>query len=110
MKKNVVNIVTTSLKTPVQHKMISAANMKMMGLQTQMVSVICSQLILSKKLNTVIVQDALRKRLVVLLAKMTKKKNGVVMLGLLNLIEITIETHSINVQKQILIKIWTDLQ
>lgn len=104
MKKNVVNIVTTSLKTPVQHKMISAANMKMMGLQTQMASVICSKVLVSKKLNTAILQFALSKPIVILLTETDRIKNGGVMHGLLNLIGLTIETQSIKMQKQNLIE------
>ena len=108
MRVHVAIIVTTSLLRQVQHKMISAANMKMMVTQTQMVSVICSKVNVSKKLNTAILQNALSKRIVILLTEAIEIKNGVVMPGLLILIEITIETHSIKRQKHNLMQIWRD--
>jgi len=82
----------------------------MMVTQTQMVSVICSKVIVSKKLNTAILQFVLSKPIVVLLTEAIEIKNGVVMPGLLNLIEVTIETHSIKRQKQNLMQIWRNPQ
>ena len=108
MNKHVENFVRTSLKVPVLLLKISAANMKMMEPQTQLDSVTCTKVLLSKKLRTqvALLLDALIKMIVAKPWKMNLKKNGDVMPGLINLRDLTTEMILIKLKKTNLIEIW----
>jgi hypothetical protein len=107
MNKHVENFVRTSLKVPVLLLKISAANMKMMEPQTQLDSVTCTKVLLSKKLRTqvALLLDALIKMIVAKPWKMNLKKNGDVMPGLINLRDLTTEMILIKLKKTNLIEI-----
>ena len=107
MKKVVENFVRTSLKVPVLLLKISAANMKMMEPQTQLDSVTCTKVLLSKKLRTQVAFNlhAFPKKIVAKPWKINLTKNGDVMPGLINLRNLTTEMILIKMNKTSLIEI-----